>query len=231
MSSHTQTVLIVEDEQEIRRFLRVSLTANGFRVIEADTGEKGVMQAKSYLPDLMILDLGLPDLDGMDVILRVRSWSKVPVIVLSAREHERDKIAALDAGADDYLTKPFGIGELLARVRVALRRPARATGDEAPVITVGPLEIDLGAHQVRVNNEPVHLTPIEFRLLAALSLNAGKVLTHRQLLTEAWGPDRLDETHSLRVYMARLRDKLEADSTCPRYILTEPGVGYRLASE
>jgi len=231
MTAEGPKILVIEDEQEIRRFLRASLTAHGYRFLEAQTGQQGLMQATSQQPDLIVLDLGLPDMDGIDIISRVREWSSMPIIVLSARGQEREKVAALDAGADDYLTKPFGMGELLARIRVALRHMLRHGEDESPLFTVGDLSVDLGSRQVTAQGRAVHLTPTEFRLLATLIRHAGKVVTHRQLLNEVWGPDSLDETHSLRVYMAKLRDKIEVESARPRYLLTEPGVGYRLVTE
>ncbi len=225
-------LLVVEDEAEIRRFLRVSLTHHGYRLIEAENGKDAVLQAATQQPDLMILDLGLPDLDGLDVIRQIRDWSAMPIIVLSARGQESDKIDALDRGADDYLTKPFSVGELLARTRVALRHAAqRLSGKEESVYSVGDLRVDLAARQVFVSNKPVHLTPTEYRLLTMLVQHAGKVVTHRQLLKEVWGPDSVHETQYLRVYMAALRQKIETNSAQPRHLLTEPGVGYRLTSE
>jgi two-component system, OmpR family, KDP operon response regulator KdpE len=220
-------VLVIEDEPEIRRFLRVSLTANQFDVVEAAAGQAGLVAAASQPADVVLLDLGLPDVSGFEVIAQLRSWSAVPIIVLSARGQEADKIAALDAGADDYLTKPFGIGELLARLRVALRHAAR--GDEAgaaPVFKHEELEVDQVRRVVRVAGEEVHLTPTEYRLLTTLIKHAGKVLTHRQLLKEVWGPDCTHETHYLRVYVNQLRQKLGA--VAQSSLLTEPGVGYRL---
>jgi two-component system KDP operon response regulator KdpE len=226
-------VVLIEDEVQIRRFVRAALLGNGFRFFEAETGEAGVTEAATRQPDLVILDLGLPDIDGLEVLRRIREWSALPVIVLSARGQERDKITALDAGADDYVSKPFGVGELLARMRVALRHAARrATGArEETTFAVGDLRVDLLKRQVRVGDRLVHVTPIEYRLLATLIRHAGKVLTHHQLLTEVWGPNQADQAHYLRVYTAQLRRKLEADPAQPRYILTEPGVGYRLADE
>jgi two-component system KDP operon response regulator KdpE len=226
-------VVLVEDEVQIRRFVRAALVGNGFRLFEAETGETGVTETATRQPDIVILDLGLPDIDGLEVIRRVREWSAVPIIVLSARGQERDKITALDAGADDYVSKPFSVGELLARMRVALRHAARrATGArEETSFAVGDLHVDLLKRQVRIGDRPIHLTPIEYRLLATLIRHAGKVLTHHQLLTEVWGPNQADQAHYLRVYTAQLRRKLEADPAQPRYILTEPGVGYRLAEE
>ncbi|MBI3467203.1 MAG: response regulator [Planctomycetes bacterium] len=230
MSSDQPRILLIEDEQEIRRFLRVSLTARGYELLECTTGREGVLQAASQPPDAIILDLGLPDIDGMDVIRQVREWSGVPIIVLSARGQEQQKVAALDAGADDYLTKPFGVGELLARLRVALRHAATDESGE-PTFTIGPLHVDLARRQVFVNGEEVHLTPTEYRLLTTLVKHAGKVVTHRQLLKEVWGPESVNETHYLRVYTGQLRQKLGDTSAQPRFLLTEPGVGYRLASE
>jgi two-component system KDP operon response regulator KdpE len=225
-------VLVVEDEPPIRRFLRPSLTSQGFRVVEAETGEDGLLQAATRQPDLVILDLGLPDLDGLEVIRRLREWTAVPIIVLSARGAESDKVAALDAGADDYVAKPFAVGELLARARVALRHAASA-GREAGESTfaVGGLRVDLGRRRVWLGETEVRLTPIEYRLLAVLIRHAGKVLTHRQLLQEVWGPGQVEQTHYLRVYMANLRRKLETDPARPRFLRTEPGVGYRLLVE
>lgn len=225
-------VVVIEDEAQIRRFLRAALAGQGYRVFEADTGEDGLIEAASRQPDVVIVDLGLPDIDGLQVIRRLREWSTVPVIVLSARGQEPDKVAALDAGADDYLSKPFGVGELLARMRVALRHGARGERD-APdaTFTVGGLVVDQGRRRVGVDGAEVHLTPIEYRLLTALVRHAGKVMTHRQLLQEVWGPNATEHAHYLRVYMAHLRRKVEADSAQPRYLLTEPGVGYRLADE
>ena len=225
----TAHVLVVDDEAAMRRLLRATLTAHGFTVTEAGT----VAEAKRALaeaPALVILDLGLPDGDGLDLVRALRPTSAVPVIVISARDREADKIRALDAGADDYLTKPFGTGELLARMRVALRHAASAAGGPAPdaVFAAGPIRLDLGRHEVTVSGAPVHLTPIEFKLLAQLLQHAGKVLTHRHLLREVWGPGAVDETHYLRVHMAALRRKVEADPGRARWLLTEPGVGYRM---
>jgi two-component system KDP operon response regulator KdpE len=225
-------ILIIEDEPEIRRFLRLSLSSDDFDLVEVEKGRDGVLQAAANRPDLIILDLGLPDIDGTEVIRQVRDWSHVPIIVLSARGQERDKVAALDAGADDYLTKPFGIGELLARIRVALRHLAQQSSDATDATyQVAHLRVDLSHRQVFVNEREVHLTPTEYRLLTTLIRHAGKVVTHRQLLKEVWGPDSVHETHYLRVFMAQLRQKIEEDSARPRCLLTEPGVGYRLAAE
>jgi two-component system KDP operon response regulator KdpE len=230
MSTEPAKILLIEDEQEIRRFLRVSLGGHGYRLLESSSGREGVMQAATGQPDLLILDLGLPDIDGMEVIRQVRQWSQMPIIILSARGDEHQKVEALDAGADDYLTKPFGVGELLARIRVALRHAARTSGEPGePVFSLDNLKVDLARRQVFVGDKEIHLTPIEYRLLSTMIKHAGKVITHNQLLKEVWGPDSVYETHYLRVYMAQLRRKIEADPARPRFILTEPGVGYRLA--
>jgi two-component system, OmpR family, KDP operon response regulator KdpE len=226
------TVLVIEDEAPIRRFLRPSLVSQGYRIIEAMSGNDGLLETAQRQPDLIILDLGLPDIDGLEVIRRLREWTARPIIVLSARGAEPDKVAALDAGADDYVAKPFTVGELLARVRVALRHAARAdrqTGDTTFV--VGDLRVDLARRQVWVGGAEVRLTPIEYRLLAMLVQHAGRVVTHRQLLREIWGPSQIEQTHYLRVYLANLRRKLEADPARPRFLRTEPGVGYRLLTE
>jgi two-component system KDP operon response regulator KdpE len=223
-------VLAVEDDPQIRRFLRTALSAESLEVVEAETGARALVEAAMRKPEVVILDLGLPDMDGKDVIRRLREWSDVPVLVLSARTQEAQKVEALDAGADDYLTKPFGAAELLARIRVALRRRARTETGE-PALEVGDLRIDLAARRVAVRGEGLHLTPIEYRLMAALARHAGKVLTHRQLLREVWGEAYAEQTHTLRVHMASLRRKVEADPAKPRYLLTELGVGYRLAAE
>lgn len=224
-------ILIVEDESPIRRFLRASLTDEGYRFNEAETGQEALKLAAREPPDLMLLDLGLPDVDGLEVVRQLRDWSKIPVIVLSARGQENDKVRALDAGADDYLTKPFGVGELLARIRVALRHAASNASPTAdPIFQTGELKVDLAAHRVWLGEQETHLTPIEYRLLTTLIRHAGKVLTHRFLLKEVWGPDQSYETHYLRVFMATLRRKIEENPARPRYLLTEQGVGYRLAS-
>ncbi|MFZ1640021.1 MAG: two-component system response regulator KdpE [Candidatus Contendobacter sp.] len=223
------TVLIVEDEQAIRRFVRAALEGEGYRVHEADTVRRGLLEAGTRKPDLVVLDLGLPDSDGMDFIRDLRAWSGMPVLVLSARVEEYDKVEALDAGADDYLIKPFGVAELLARVRAVCRRHVREP-DGTATITFGEVSVDLERRQVARNNQPVHITPIEFRLLATLVTKPGKVLTHRQLLREVWGPAYVERGHYLRIYMGHLRQKLEADPTRPRYFLTETGIGYRFCS-
>ncbi|MGD9424109.1 two-component system response regulator KdpE [Pantoea sp. NSTU24] len=219
------TVLIVEDEKEIRRFVRLALENEDLRVADADTLQRGLIEAATRKPDLVILDLGLPDGDGTDFIRDLRQWSAIPVIVLSARTDEQDKIAALDAGADDYLTKPFGIGELLARVRVALRRHSRPQPDAR--IHFADVSVDLAARRVQRGDSEIHLTPIEFRLLSILLNNAGKVLTQRQLLSQVWGPNAVEHSHYLRIYMGHLRQKLEANPTQPAHLLTETGIGYR----
>lgn len=219
------TVLIVEDEKEIRRFVRLALEGEALKVVDADTLQRGLIEAATRKPDLVILDLGLPDGDGRDFIRNLRQWSAVPVIVLSARVDEQDKIDALDVGADDYLTKPFGIGELLARVRVALRRHPGQQPE--PVIRFSDVSVDLAARRVLRAGQEIHLTPIEFRLLGILLNNIGKVLTQRQLLSQVWGPNAVEHSHYLRIYMAHLRQKLEADPTQPKHLLTETGIGYR----
>jgi len=224
-------VLVIEDEPQMLRFLRPALQGQGFRVAEATTGEEGIREASMRAPDLVLLDLGLPDIDGLEVTRRIREWTQVPILVISARGREDDKVAALDAGADDYITKPFGVRELLARLRVAMRRVARMGAAEASTLTVGDLEVDLEKRRVTVGGKVARLTPIEYRLLAELTRNAGKVLTHTHLLRQVWGPGYTRQSHYLRVYMAQLRRKLEADPARPRLLLTEPGVGYRLAEE
>ena len=225
------SVLIVEDERPMRRFVRSALTAHGFRVIEAGTLRDAEIAITEARPDAILLDLGLPDGDGLDLLRRVREWSKAPVIVLSARGREHDKVTALDAGADDYLTKPFGTSELLARIRVALRHARAQVGTDDPVIALGPIKIDQARHEVSVGGRAIHLTPIEFRLLTLMARHAGKVMTHRQLLHDVWGPRSTHQTHYLRVHMAALRRKVEADPARPRWLTTEPGVGYRLRDE
>jgi len=225
------TVLLVDDEPPIRRLLRTALTAHNYRFIEATTGEDGLQQAATRQPDLIILDLGLPDLDGVQVIRRLREWTATPIIVLSARGQERDKIEALEAGADDYVSKPFGVGELVARLRAAWRRVTRGNRPEEPVFVLGALKVDQGHRRVFVGAREIHLTPIEYRLLTTLVRYAGKVVTHDQLLKEVWGPPYVGQSHYVRVYMAQLRRKLEEDAARPRFLLTEPGVGYRLAPD
>jgi two-component system KDP operon response regulator KdpE len=223
-------VLLVEDELPIRRFLRNSLSDAHYRLVEAETGHDGLRVSGQQPPDLVILDLGLPDMDGQDFLVKLREWYRGPVIVLSARDQEKQKIMALDHGADDYLTKPFSTGELLARMRVALRHADRSASDrDSSAFAVGDLKVDLAARRVFVANGEVHLTPLEYKLLTTMIRHAGKVLTHRFLLKEVWGPHHVQETHYLRVFMASLRRKIEADPAQPMYLLTEPGVGYRLA--
>ena len=224
-------VLLIEDEQEIRRFLRVTLATRRYQLIESTTGQAGLLAAAKQRPDVVILDLGLPDMDGLEVISKLREWSRVPIVVLSARGQEQDKVLALDAGADDYLTKPFGVDELLARMRVALRHASHGTGTEASVFEVDELRVDLGRRQVFVRGAETHLTPIEYRILAQLIQHAGKVVTHKQLLKDVWGPDSVYETNYLRVYMTQLRRKIEENPARPKYLLTEPAVGYRLRAE
>ena len=231
MNEARAAILVVEDEPEIRRFLRSALGTEGYRVVEAETGERGAIEAGTHKPDLAIVDLGLPDIDGIEVIRRIRRWSPMPILVLSARAQESAKVEALDAGADDYVTKPFGVDELLARVRVALRHAARAAGSGATVLRLGAVEADLERRRVTREGREVHLTPLEFRLLACLAQHLGLVVTHRQLLKEVWGPSHVEHTHYLRIYMKQLRDKLEDDPIRPRYLLTETGVGYRLLAE
>nr|WP_237730631.1 two-component system response regulator KdpE [Lelliottia amnigena] len=218
--------MIVEDEHAISRFLRAALEGDGLRVFDAGTLQRGLIEAATRKPDLVILDLGLPDGDGIDFIREVRQWSQMPIIVLSARAEETDKIAALDAGADDYLSKPFGIGELQARLRVALRRHSTTTPAE-PVYTFSDIQVDLAARRILRGTQEIHLTPIEFRLLAILLNNHGKVLTQRQLLNQVWGPNAVEHSHYLRIYMGHLRQKLEVDPARPRHLLTETGIGYR----
>ena len=231
MSEPMPVVLLIEDDRHIRRFLRTSLEAEGWRVFEAETARQGRIDAATRKPDLIIADLGLPDGDGVELIRDVRGWSRVPVIVLSARSDEDDKVRALDAGADDYIEKPFGVSELLARVRANMRRNQAATDEGAgAVTTIGDVEIDLAARVVKKGGAVVHLTPIEFRLLGVLLANAGRVLTHRHLLRAVWGPGSVEQNHYLRVFMANLRHKLETDPAQPKMLLTETGVGYRLVS-
>jgi two-component system KDP operon response regulator KdpE len=225
-------VLVVEDETQVMRFLRATLGAHGYRLAEAESGQQALLQATTRSPDLILLDLGLPDLDGVEVTRRLREWSATPIIVVSARGREEEKILALDAGADDYLTKPFGAGELLARMRVALRNAARAgAGAGETVFRTGDLAVDLAARRVSVGGNEVHLTRTQYKLLTTLVKNAGKVVTHRQLLREVWGPGAVEQSHYLRVYMGQLRHKLEKDPARPRYLETETGVGYRLRAD
>ena len=220
-------VLIVEDERLIRRFVRSALEDEGCSVCEGATSAQGLIEAAANKPDLVILDLGLPDGNGIDFIGDLRAWSDVPILVLSARSHESDKIAALDVGADDYLTKPFGVGELRARARALLRRQSRGGEAASPIVDFGAVRVDLSRRVVTRSGEAVHLTPIEYRLLCVLLANSGKVMTQRHLLREVWGPASVDSAHYLRVYVGHLRQKLEDDPTQPQYLLTETGVGYR----
>jgi two-component system, OmpR family, KDP operon response regulator KdpE len=224
-------ILLIEDELPVHKFLGASLPVHGFRLLGAETGKDGLARAADYNPDVVLLDLGLPDMDGLEVTTRLREWSSVPIIVLSARGQEKDKIAALDAGADDYLTKPFSTGELIARIRVALRHTARlADNSPEPVFTMGDLRVDLAGRHVFVGDTEVHMTRMEYKLLTALVRCAGRVLTHQQLLKEVWGPHHPHDTHYLRVHMAQLRRKIEPDPAQPRYLLTETGVGYRFTA-
>jgi two-component system, OmpR family, KDP operon response regulator KdpE len=227
VSDPKSKVLIVEDETPMRRFLRATLVSQGYVVVEAASASEGIAMATQHMPDLLLLDLGLPDRDGLEVTKELREWCTAPIIVLSARGRENDKVEALDLGADDYLTKPFGTQELLARVRVALRRAIQVGPSASSSIRIGPLAIDLASHEVRARGEIVHLTPIEYRLLVFLAKNAGRVLTHKQILHEVWGPTAT-QAHYLRVYMTHLRRKLEEDPARPRLLINEPGVGYRM---
>ena len=229
---HKHSVLVIEDDAQIRRFLRATLASHGYKLTEARTGNEGISLAASQRPDLIILDLGLPDLDGLTVTRRIRQWSRTPILVLSARGQESDKIGALDAGADDYVTKPFGVGELMARMRVAIRHGSRTEGGiDEPVFETGKLQVDLARRVVTVDGKEIHLTPTEYHLLSILVRHAGKVVTQRQLLREVWGPQYESQSHYLRIYMKQLRDKIEATPARPRYLRTEPGVGYRLMDE
>jgi two-component system KDP operon response regulator KdpE len=222
-------ILLIEDDPHIRRFLRASLLTQGYDLLEAETGREGLALAASRVPDVVLLDLGLPDMEGMEVIHKLRTWSSVPIIILSARGQERDKVANLDAGADDYLTKPFGVGELLARMRVALRKSIPAEeGKQEVQYSLGNIQVDFERRLVLRGQEEVHLTPIEYKLLAVLLKHRGKVVTHRQLLKEVWGPSYVEQNPYLRIFILNLRRKLEDDPTRPQYLLTEPGVGYRL---
>jgi two-component system KDP operon response regulator KdpE len=230
--AHAPLLLLIEDEPQMRRFLRAALGAEEYRLVEASSAREGLALAASRNPDLVMLDLGLPDRDGLDVARELRGWSAVPIIVLSARGREQDKVTALDLGADDYLTKPFGVEELLARIRVALRHSARPPGAAAePVFAAGDLRVDLERREVRRDGREIHLTPTEYKLLTLMIRHAGKVLTHRQLLKDVWGVNYAGQSHYVRVYMAQLRQKLEQDPSRPRLLLTEPGVGYRLKAE
>ena len=230
MTAPLARVLVVDDEPQIRRFLRTSLDAHGYEVVEAENGQGAIKRATVEKPDVIILDLGLPDMEGLDVIKRLREWSDVPVIVLTARNREPDKIEALDRGADDYLTKPFGMGELMARIRAALRHRLQSKG-AAPVFKVGAITVDLVKRLVTRDGEEVKLSPREYDLLRVLVQNAGRVITHQQILKEVWGPAHVEDTPYLRVYVGQLRQKLEPDPDQPRYLVTEPGVGYRLRED
>jgi len=227
MAEARATILVVEDEPEIRRFLRSSLGAEGYRVVESASGRRGSIDAQTHKPDMAIVDLGLPDTDGTEVIRHIRSWSAMPILVLSARTHEKSKVGALDAGADDYVTKPFGVGELLARVRAALRHAVRA-GSGGTVLELEAATVDLERRRATRDGGEIRLTPIEYRLLACLAKHAGMVVTQRHLLAEVWGPTHVEDTHYLRIYMKQLREKLERDPVQPRHLITETGVGYRL---
>lgn len=228
MSAQGARILVVDDEKQIRRMLKAALAGYGYDIAEAASGHEGLSQTSIFHPDVVILDLGLPDMDGIEVIERLREWTEVPVIVLSVREHEDDKVRALDAGADDYVTKPFGMGELLARLRAALRRMARS--EDEPVLALGELSLDLARRSVTVRGEEVKLTPTEYEVLKYLARKAGRVVTHRQLLLEIWGSNYQEHSQYLRVYIGQLRRKIEADPSQPAYIITEPGVGYRLVA-
>ena len=219
-------ILVIEDDSQIRKLLRVSLGAHGYDVDEARSGQDGVNQVATFKPDLIILDLGLPDIDGKEVIRRIREWSQIPIVILSARDQEREKVEALDAGADDYVTKPFGVSELLARMRVSIRRSAHTEGE--PILTCGDLVVDIAQRRVSMAQREIKLTPTEYDLLKELIQNAGKVLTHKQLLKSVWGIAFSEDTHYVRVYIGQLRRKIEEDPARPRYIISEPGVGYRL---
>jgi two-component system, OmpR family, KDP operon response regulator KdpE len=232
MNAAQTTLLVIEDDPQIQRFLSAALEAHGYTLHIASNGTDGLREATLRQPDIVIVDLGLPDISGLDVIARLREWYVQPILVLSARDRESDKVAALDIGADDYLTKPFGIGELLARLRVAERHRVERGGAKVEArVEIGGLSIDFGAHRVQRDGADVHLTPIEYRLLAALARHRGKVLTHRQLLREVWGPAHVESPHYLRIYMRALRHKIEGDPAQPKYLLTEVGVGYRFAEE
>ena len=229
MNSASPRILLIEDDASIRRFVRLALEDEGWQVFEAETAKRGLIEAASRQPDAVVLDLGLPDADGKTVISELRSWSQLPILVLSARDHEDEKVAALDVGADDYLSKPFGVPELLARLRVMLRRRQQAPSQQpSSEVQFGNVHVNLATHEVRKAGAPIHLTPIEFRLLTALIAGQGRVLTHRQLLLQVWGPEYLDRPHYLRVHMANLRQKVENDAAQPAHLMTELQVGYRL---
>jgi two-component system KDP operon response regulator KdpE len=229
MSEKGMRVLVIDDEPQICKLLRVAMAAQGYAVEEAGTGQEGIEQAALFKPDILIVDLGLPDMDGKDVVKRIREWMQAPIIVLTARDQEQDKIEALDAGADDYVTKPFGMGELLARMRVCLRR--MSADDQEPVLVAGGLAVDLVQRRVTVDGREIKLTPTEYEIIKVMIQHAGKVLTHKQLLKAVWGTSYNEDTHYVRVYVGQLRRKIEADSTQPKYIITESGIGYRLMGE
>jgi two-component system, OmpR family, KDP operon response regulator KdpE len=229
MTETAANIVLIEDDRPIRRYVRGALESEAMRVLEAGTGKEGLAMIVAARPDLVIVDLGLPDIDGLDVIRQLRCWCSVPVVVLSARTREEDKVTALDAGADDYVTKPFGIAELLARIRAQLRRHDRSVTTDSARVSFGAVTIDMATRLVQRDGKTIHLSPIEYRLLAALLHHAGCVLTHRELLQEVWGPDHAENANYLRIYMAHLRHKLERDPARPEHIVTEPGVGYRLA--
>jgi two-component system KDP operon response regulator KdpE len=232
MDGSAPLVLLIEDEPQMRRFLRTALESNDYRLVEAGTAREGLAHAAARNPDVILLDLGLPDRDGLEVARELREWSGTPIIVISARGQEADKVKALDLGADDYLTKPFGVEELLARIRVSLRHAARPPGAvPEPIFESGELRVDLPNRRVWHADKEVHLTPTEYKLLVTLVRHAGKVLTHRMLLKEVWGPNYVNQAHYVRVYLAQLRQKIEADPARPRLLLTEPGVGYRLKAD
>jgi two-component system KDP operon response regulator KdpE len=223
-----ELILLIEDEVQMRRFLRVAIESEDYRLVEAETGKDGLVKAAVWNPDVVLLDLGLPDMDGIEVIKRLREWSKVPIIIISAREQENDKIRALDFGADDYLTKPFGVGELLARIRVAGRhKRLQQPGKNEVEFIADDLCVDYSRRQVFLDNNEIHLTPIEYRLITFLTQHAGKLITHRQLLKEVWGPSHIEQTQYLRVYMTQLRRKIEKEPASPRFLINEPGIGYR----
>jgi two-component system KDP operon response regulator KdpE len=228
MSDSKIHIVLIEDEKQIRRFLSAALEAEGMNVYEAETGKQGLIVCATRKPDLLIVDLGLPDIDGLDVIRDVRSWSEVPIIVLSARSQEHEKVSALDAGADDYLSKPFGAAELIARIRAHLRRRQPSSTSNEALFQFGDVRVDFSLRTVTRAGETVHLSPIEYRLLSVLARHVGKVMTHRQLLKEVWGPNNAENSHYLRIYMANLRQKLEQQPAQPQHLLTETGVGYRL---
>ena len=225
------TIMVIDDEVQIRRFLGTSLTSEGYKVIEAATGKQGLIEAATHRPDVIVLDLSLPDIDGIEIIRELRTWSSIPIIILSARSQESEKISALDAGADDYLVKPFGIGELLARIRVALRHILTTVDEGNVIFSVDDLQVDTIHRKVTVSGDEIHLTPIEYRLLTVMIKHAGKVLTHQFLLKKVWGQNFVKRTHYLRIYMGNLRHKLEKDPACPRLLLTEVGVGFKLAGD